>query len=44
MTCENNRFLTLNKDQDGLISFNNDNLARILIRGTFKLGRKDEKE
>jgi hypothetical protein len=44
MKGDKNRFLTLKKEQDGSISFGNDNSARIIGRGTIKLGSKDAKE
>jgi hypothetical protein len=36
--------LTLKKEQDGSVSFGNDNSTKIIGRGTIKLGRKDAKE
>jgi len=41
MKGEKNRFLTMNKEQDGSFSFGNDNSTRIIGRGIVKLGRKD---
>jgi hypothetical protein len=43
MTGEKNRFLTLKKEQDGSISFGNDNSTRIIGRGIVNLGSKDAK-
>jgi hypothetical protein len=44
MTGDKNMFLTLKKEQDGSVSFGNDNSTRIIGRGTIKLGSKDAKE
>jgi hypothetical protein len=41
MKCDKDRFLTLNKEIYRSISFGNDNLAKIIGSGTFKLGSKD---
>jgi hypothetical protein len=41
MTGDKDRFLTLKKERDGSISFGNDNSARIIGKGTVKLGSKD---
>jgi hypothetical protein len=40
MTGDKNTILTLKKERDGLFSFGNDKLAKIIGRGTIKLGRK----
>jgi hypothetical protein len=44
MKGDNNRFLTLKREQDESISFRNDNSTIILGRGRVKLRRKDSKE
>jgi hypothetical protein len=44
MTGDKSKFMTLKKEQDGLISFENDKLTRIICKGTIKLGSKDAKE
>jgi hypothetical protein len=43
MTGDKNRFITLKKEKDGSVSFGNDNSARIIGKGTVKLGSKDAK-
>jgi hypothetical protein len=40
MTGDKKRFLTLEKERDGSISFGNNHLAKIIGRGTAKHGRK----
>jgi hypothetical protein len=42
MTGDEDRFLTLIKERDGLV-FENDDLARIIGRGIVKIGNKDTK-
>jgi hypothetical protein len=44
MTGDKDKFLTLKKERDGSISFGNDNSAKIIGRGTIKLGSKDARE
>jgi hypothetical protein len=44
MTGDKDIFLTLKKERDGSVSFGNDNSARIIGKGTVKLGSKDAKE
>jgi hypothetical protein len=44
MTGGKNRFMTLKKEQDGSVSFGNDNSSKIIGRGTINLGSKDAKE
>jgi hypothetical protein len=44
MTCDEDRFLTLRKERDGLVSFGNNDSARITGRGTIRIGNKDTKE
>jgi hypothetical protein len=41
MTGDRNMFLTLKKEKDGSVSFGNNHSAKIIGRGTIKLGRKD---
>jgi hypothetical protein len=40
MTSHKNRFLTLKKERYGLVSFGNNHLAKIIVRGTNNLGSK----
>jgi hypothetical protein len=44
MTCDKDMFLSLKRERYGLVSFGNDNSARIIRRGTIKIGSKDSKE
>jgi hypothetical protein len=44
MTGDKDRFLTLSKERDGLVSFGNDNSTTIIGRGTVKIVSKDSKE
>jgi hypothetical protein len=41
MTWDKDIFVTLNKENDGSISFGNDNSSKIIGKGTVKLGSKD---
>jgi transposase InsO family protein len=41
MTWDKDRFVTLNIENDGSISFGNDNSVKIIGKGTVKLGSKD---
>ena len=43
MIGNKNKFLTLKKEQDGSVSFGNDNSSKIIGRGTIKLGSKEAK-
>jgi hypothetical protein len=43
MTGDKDKFLTLRKERDGSISFGNEDSARIIGRGTIKIGNKDTK-
>jgi hypothetical protein len=43
MKGDTNMFLTLKKEQDGSVSFGNENSAKIVGRGTIKLKSKDAK-
>jgi hypothetical protein len=43
MTSDKDRFLTLRKERDVSVSFGNGNSARIIGRGTVKIGSKDAK-
>jgi hypothetical protein len=38
MAGDKNNFMTLKKEQDGLVSFGNDNSTRIIGRGTINIG------
>jgi hypothetical protein len=44
MTGDKKKFLTLKKEQDGSVSFGNDNSSRIIGKGIVKLGSKYAKE
>jgi hypothetical protein len=44
MTCDKKKFITLNKERDGSVSFGNGNLTIIIGKGTVNLGSKDAKE
>ena len=44
MTIDKGRFLTLRKERDGSISFGNDDLAKIIGKGTVRIGNKNTKE
>ena len=43
MTGDRDKFLTLQKERDGSISFRNDDLAKIIGKGTLRIGNKNEK-
>jgi hypothetical protein len=44
MTGDKNRFITLKKERDELVSFGIDNPTKIIGKGIVKLGSKDVKE
>jgi hypothetical protein len=44
MTGDRDRFLTLRKERDGLVSFGNDDSAKIIGKGTIRIGNKNTKE
>jgi hypothetical protein len=44
MRGDRNKFITLNKQRDGSVSFGNNHSAKIIGRGTIKLGIKDAME
>jgi hypothetical protein len=44
MTGDKDKFLTLKKERDGLVSFGNDDSSRIIGIGTIRIGNKDTKE
>jgi len=44
MTGDEDKFLTLKKERDGLVSFGNDDSSGIIGIGTVKIGNKDTKE
>jgi hypothetical protein len=44
MIGDKDRFVTLKKERDGLVSFGNDNSTKIIGKGTVKLGSKDAME
>jgi hypothetical protein len=44
MTGDGYMFLTLRKERYGSVSFGNDDLARIIGKGTVKIGNKNTKE
>ena len=41
MNGDRNMFLSLKKEKEGIVTFGNDNLAKILGKGTISLGSKD---
>jgi hypothetical protein len=43
MTGDDDMFLTLRKERDGSVSFGNSHLARIIGRGTVRIGNMDTK-
>jgi hypothetical protein len=43
MTGDKDRFLTLRKERDGLASFGNDDSAKIIGKGTVRIGNKNTK-
>jgi hypothetical protein len=43
MTGDQDNFLTLKKERDGLVSFGNDDSSRIIGIGTVRIGNKDTK-
>jgi hypothetical protein len=44
MTVDRDMFLTLIKERDGLVSFGNDDSAKIIGKGTIRIGNKNTKE
>jgi hypothetical protein len=44
MTCDRDRFLTLINERDGSVSFGNDDSAKIIGKGTVRIGNKNAKE
>lgn len=44
MIGDKDRFVTLKKERDGSVSFENDNSTKIIGKGTIKLGNKDAME
>jgi hypothetical protein len=43
MTGDRNKFLTLQKERDGSVSFGNDDSPKIIGKGTIRIGNKNEK-
>jgi hypothetical protein len=43
MIGDRDRFLTLRKEIDGSVSFENDDLAKIIGKGTVRIGNKNTK-
>jgi hypothetical protein len=43
MTGDRDKFLTLQKERDGLVSFGNDDSSKIIGKGTVRIGNKNEK-
>jgi hypothetical protein len=41
MTRDKNGFVTLKKEKEGYVTFDNDNSAKIIGKGTISLGNKD---
>jgi hypothetical protein len=44
MTGDRDKFLTLRKERDGSVSFENDDSAKIIGKDTVRIGNKNEKE
>jgi hypothetical protein len=44
MKCDRYKFLTLQKERDGSVSFENDDSTKIIGKGTVRIGNKNEKE
>jgi hypothetical protein len=44
MTGDRDMFLTLIKERDGSVSFRNDDSAKIIGKGTVRIGNKNTKE
>jgi hypothetical protein len=44
MTCDKERFITLKKEIYGSVSFINDDPAKIIGKGTVRIGNKNTKE
>jgi hypothetical protein len=44
MTGDRDKFLTLQKERDGSVSFGNDDSSKIIGKGTVRIGSKNEKE
>jgi hypothetical protein len=44
MTGDKDKFLTLQKEKNGPVSFRNDNSSKIIREGTVRVGKKNEKE
>jgi hypothetical protein len=43
MTCDKYMFLTLRRERYGLVSFGNDDSAKIIGKGTVRIGNKNTK-
>jgi hypothetical protein len=43
MTGDRDKFLTLQKERDGSVSFGNDDSSKIIGKGTVRIGNKNEK-
>jgi hypothetical protein len=43
MISDRDNFLTLRKERDGLVSFRNDDSAKIIRKGTVRIGNKNTK-
>jgi hypothetical protein len=43
MTGDKDKFITLRKERDGSVSFGNDDLAKIIGKGTVRIGNKNTK-
>jgi hypothetical protein len=44
MTSDRDRFLTSRKERDGSVSFRNDDLAKIIGKGTVRIENRNTKE
>jgi hypothetical protein len=43
MPSDKEKFLTLRKERDGLVSFENDDSTKIIGKGTIRIGNKNTK-
>jgi hypothetical protein len=44
VTCDRDRFLTLRKERDGSVSFENDDSTKIIGKGIIRIGNNNTKE
>jgi hypothetical protein len=43
MTGDRDKFITLQKERDGYVSFGNDDSTKMIGKGTVRIGNKNEK-